>query len=230
MPSRIIHMAIAAGLIVGGAQAVLAQGAGPAPVFDPAQLPELRGTVKRYTLTPAGDIDGLVLADGTEVNLPPHLTPEIAFAIRPGDAVTIHGLRARALPLVAATSIRNDGSGQTIVDRGPRRGARGGEEQTRTGLVDLVLHGPRGEVNGLMLDDGTTVRLPPDDEASLSPGGTALAAGQRVTVKGTVLDTVLGSVIDASAIGREEGAVAEVRRPPGRGPDRMPPPPGPPRP
>jgi len=49
----------------------------PAPdqeaIYDPEQLPVHRGQVQQYTLTPRGDIDGLILADGTEVKTPPHL-------------------------------------------------------------------------------------------------------------------------------------------------------------
>src|SRR5580700_7718883 len=72
--------------------------------WDASQLPETRGIVKQYTLTPRGDVDGLILNDGTEVTLPPHLTSQIVFAVRPGDAVTIRGLKARALPLIEAAS------------------------------------------------------------------------------------------------------------------------------
>src|SRR5437016_10254883 len=54
-----------------GTVAAYSQGAGP--LWDPAQLPATRGTVKQYTLTPRGDVDGLILSDGTEVKLPPHL-------------------------------------------------------------------------------------------------------------------------------------------------------------
>ena len=54
-------------------------------VWDSSQLPETRGTIRQYTLTPRGDVDGLILTDGTEVKLPPHLTGQIVFAVRPGD-------------------------------------------------------------------------------------------------------------------------------------------------
>jgi len=73
---------------------------GAAPVYDPQQLPIQRGQVQQFTLTPRGDIDGLILTDGTEVETPPHLSTQIAYAIRPGDMVTIQGLHAAALPLV----------------------------------------------------------------------------------------------------------------------------------
>jgi hypothetical protein len=41
---------------------------GQAPFYDPQQLPGFRGQVQQLTLTPRGDIDGLILSDGTEVN------------------------------------------------------------------------------------------------------------------------------------------------------------------
>src|SRR5712675_1845288 len=71
-----------------------------APLYDPQQFPSHRGQVLQFTLTPRGDIDGLILKDGTEVKTPPHLSTQIAYAIKPGDIVTIHGLHAAALPLV----------------------------------------------------------------------------------------------------------------------------------
>jgi hypothetical protein len=85
--------------------AALAQNAPPmawgqAPLYDPQQLPAQRGQVQQFTLTPRGEIDGLILSDGTEVKTPPHLSTELAYSVKPGDTVTIHGLHAAALPLV----------------------------------------------------------------------------------------------------------------------------------
>ena len=93
--------------------------AGPAPVYDPQQLPVQRGQLQQFTLTPRGDIDGLILTDGTEVDTPARLSTQIAYAIRPGDMVTIHGLHAAALPLVQAVSVTDDATGRTVVDNGP---------------------------------------------------------------------------------------------------------------
>jgi hypothetical protein len=113
-----------AALLVAGA----AIGAGaaysqtPAAMWDTSQLPETRGTVKQYTLTPRGDVDGLILNDGTEVKLPPHLTAQVVFAIHPGDEVSIRGLRARAIALVDASSVTNIASGRSVVDNGPPDG------------------------------------------------------------------------------------------------------------
>jgi hypothetical protein len=79
-------------------------GQAPTSPWDATQLPENKGTVKQYMLTPRGDVDGLILTDGTEIKLPPHLSAQVVFAIKPGDAVSVRGLRARTLSLVDATS------------------------------------------------------------------------------------------------------------------------------
>lgn len=198
----------------------------------------ISGTVRQYTLTPRGDVDGLLLNDGTEVKVPPHLTGQIVYSIHPGDAVTIRGLRARALPLVEAAAITNNANGRTVVDGGPAGPVGAGMETTISGTISATLHGARGEVNGALLDNGILLRLPPPEadrmQALLQPGQTIAARGAR-------LDTVLGSVIDVHAIGYSPDQLTELfdgpqPRGPGRGrgepdafPPRRPAPPPPPR-
>jgi hypothetical protein len=151
--------------------------AGTAPFYDPQQLPAYRGQVQQLTLTPRGDIDGLILSDGTEVKTPPHLSIQLAYSVKPGDTVTVHGLRAAALPLVQAVSITDEASGQTEIDNGPPGPGRGPGAPPQAlgpaafgavppapaapmpglteaqGRVRMTLHGRQGEVNGALLDD-----------------------------------------------------------------------------
>lgn len=210
-----------------------------APVWDSSQLPETRGTVKQYTFIPRGDVDELILRDGTEVAFPPHLANQIIFAVRPGDAVSVRGLKARALPLIDATSVTNLVSGASVIDNGPPDGpGRTANEQTVTGKVVEALHGKRGEINGALLENGTILRLPPP-EAERMQG--LLQQGQTVAVRGDTLTTALGTVIDARAIGSTPDQMTELSAPPpprppaggpgGRpgGPAEFAPPPSPPR-
>ncbi len=90
---RTRHILLAATLLAGGVGAAVAQNAA---TYDPSQLPAIQGKVAEYSLTPRGDVDGLILADGTEVHMPPHLGTQLVYAVKPGDAVTIRGLKARA--------------------------------------------------------------------------------------------------------------------------------------
>ena len=172
--------------------------------FDPAQLPETKGKVAQYTLAPWGDVDGLILADGTEVQLPPRMSTAIAFSIHPGDNVTIHGLRARAVPMVVAASIANDATGVVI----------GGQpERTRmevTGVVKATLHTPRGDAGGVLLADGTVVRLPPPEATKLAA---ILAPGQTVVVRGEGMTSPLGKVVAARQIGPSADKLSDVGRP-----------------
>ena len=115
--NRILLSALCAVTALGAGAAAYSQTAGP--TWDSSQLPATNGTVRQYTLTPRGDVDGLILTDGTEVKVPPHLTGQIVYSIYPGDAVTIRGMRARALPLVHAEFITNNANGRTVADNGP---------------------------------------------------------------------------------------------------------------
>jgi hypothetical protein len=196
-------------------------------VWDSSQLPETRGAVRQYTLTPRGDVDGLILTDGTEVKLPPHLTGQIVFAVRPGDAVSIRGLRARAIPLIDASSITNVATGKSVVDNGPPD--RAGHEQAFSGRIASTLHGKRGEANGALLEDSTVLRLPPPEAERLESW---LRPGQTVFVRGDAFDTALGRVIDVRALGSSPDQMTELAGPrprgPKGGPDRLGPPPPPP--
>ena len=202
----------------------------PQPVFDPAQLPATHGTLRFFTLTPRGDLDGFVLADGTQVHMPPHLSAQLAAAVKPGDAVTVRGLRAMAVPMVAAMSVTNDASGQTVVDagpggprpprgpgehgpgeRGPGRGPReAGTPADVSGKVLTVLHGPRGEANGAMLEDGTVLRLPPPEAARLLA---SLQPGAVVFAQGPGLANTLGRVVEVRQFGTSRDAMTPVRAP-----------------
>ena len=196
-----------------------AAGAQMASTYDPAQLPEVKGKVAQYTLTPRGDVDGLILDDGTEVHFPPNASTELVFAVRPGDAVTIHGMKARALSMVAAASITNDASGATVTAHFGR-GMRWGSDQSMqaSGTIKEVLHGPRGDANGALLSDGTQVRMPPPEAAKL---GDALAAGKPLFVKGDGASSPLGKIIMARQIGPDESHLTEVAGPRPRGPGMM---------
>lgn len=236
-----------------------APGPGQSPLFDPQQLPVERGRVQQFTLTPRGDIDGLILTDGTEVETPPHLSTQIAFSVRPGDDVVIHGLHAAALPLVQAVSIADAATGRTVIDNGPPPPGAGPSPPPPppppsppaaagagpggpipglsevTGRVRMALHGPRGEVNGALLDDGTILRLPPPEADRFA---SLLRPGQAMVAEGSELVSAIGKVVDVRQIGPSPERLSLVAGPPGPGRHHPPPPPpdpaaappGPPRP
>jgi hypothetical protein len=222
MKQRQMFFALAL-LALGSVTPALGQGVGGA---DPDQFPAIQGKVAQYSLTPRGEVDGLILDDGTEVHLPPHLGAQLVFAIKPGDQVTVRGLKARAVPMIDAVSVTNDASRQSIVDNGPPGPRGSGRILQASGHVKAQLHGRRGELNGVLLEDGTIIHLPPDEADRLAA---QLAIGQPLYVSGDGIASPLGKVIAAQQIGPSQSQVAQIETPPPpRGPGRREPPPPPP--
>ena len=198
---------LAATLLVSAGGIAFAQ---TAPTYDPTQLPAVKGKVAQYLLSPRGDIDGLLLTDGTEVHLNPMLSAELAFSVKPGDAVTIHGLKAKATPMVAAASITNDATGATVTGRMGRGAHEHGTSIEAEGTVKAALHEPRGEINGVLLDNGVVVRLPPAEAKKFAA---QLAVGQKLYVRGFGAASPLGKVVMARQLGADRAKLSDVAMP-----------------
>ena len=179
--------------------------------LDPDFLPEVSGTFDRFLLNSHGDADGMLLIDGTEVHFPPHISAELRAAIPAGENVRlkVRGVRVRGCGLIAAVAIETPG-GMRIVDNGPRHG-RGGDEKPdehaakpkgqpmdAEGIVGRVLHGPRGEARGVLLEDGRLIRIPAHEAGRIAP---LLSPGKTLAVRGEGLAAALGTVIEAREIG-----------------------------
>jgi hypothetical protein len=210
---RLRKVLLMSGLLAGTSGLAFAQGAA---TFDPAQLPAIKGKIAQYSLTPRGDVDGLILQDGTEVHLPPHLSAQLAYAVKPGDSVTVHGLKAITIPMVQAMSVTNDATGQTVTDTGPpgpgRRGPGTADQMlTAQGRIKMQLHGPQGDLNGVLLDDGTIIHLPPPEALRLAAG---LTPGQVIYAVGDGFVGPLGKVIAAQAVGPNQAQAVAIAAPP----------------
>jgi hypothetical protein len=191
--------------------------------YDPQQLPATQGKVTQYSLTPVGDVDGVILEDGTQAHLPPHLGGQIVQAIKPGDTVTIRGLKAQGIPVIQAYSLTS-AAGQAIVDSGPpvlppRPLATQSQWLTVSGRVREPLYGPAGDMNGALLDDGTQVHIPPGQAIAL---GDALQVGKMLTAQGYGVSGTYGRSLDAQQIGPNSTQLVQVGPP---GPPMAPPPP-----
>ena len=177
--------------------------------LDPDYLPEVSGTLDRFLLNPHGDADAMLLVDGTEVHFAPHMSGELQAAIRTGENVRIRGVRPRGCDLIAAVAIETSG-GRRIVDNGPPKGGSAeekpdahaarpkGEPMDAEGIVERVLHGPRGEARGVLLEDGRVIRIPAHGAERHAP---LLAPGKTLAVRGEGLVAALGTAIEAREIG-----------------------------
>jgi hypothetical protein len=169
-------------------------------------VPTTVGTVRHFSLSPGGELDGFILDNGAEVHVPPHLSAQLARAVRLDDSVTVRGYRAWFAPVTKAISITDPATGGMVVDTGPpphgfappRSPDAAVQRMSPEGRLDIWLHGPAGDVNGALLADGTILRFPPglgDQWAALVvPGQTIRAVGWGVT-------TAYGKVVAVQALG-----------------------------
>src|SRR5438093_1341142 len=58
---------------------------------EDGDLETVRGTVKRLTTAPKGEVDGLELNDGTVVHWPPHMERRFTAIVGKGDRVRVVG-------------------------------------------------------------------------------------------------------------------------------------------
>ena len=170
---RLIGLLMAVGLVLGVMPLSWAQPAPSPPPRPPAPVqsmppgqptPTVSGTVQQYLLTPHGEVEGLLLADGTIVRFPPHLSAALASTVKPGDAVTVAGFLMSATgqgQTVKALTITNTATGQTVADQPPASRPLPPELRGLTltpltvrGTVARLVVNDHGDVDGLILSSG----------------------------------------------------------------------------
>jgi hypothetical protein len=208
----------------------------PPPPPGPAsygQQADIQGTVKAFTMTPVGDLEGMILTDGTEIHVPPHLSTQLAAAVHQGEAVRVRGWRTNVPNFVVATALTGQ-RGQSVVDQGPPppgmmppppppgQPASGAQQATVHGRVQQILHGPAGDVNGAFLDDGTILKFPPPTAWQAS---SVLQQGQSITAQGWALSNSYGRVVDVQSVSGDTTQMSQAAPPSPNGPGIAPPPP-----
>jgi hypothetical protein len=189
------------------APAPAAPAAAPHMLFDPAQLPAFHGKVVQYSLTPRGGVDGFILDNGAQVHVSPRLSTQLVFLVRPGDAVTVHGVKAESGSLILALSVANDAGGKTLVDGVVNRRMRGAPVVAQ-GRIKAQLHNRMDEVDGVLLDDGTQIRLWPREARRIAA---QLAPGQSIYASGFGQTSLLGKVVLPQRIGPTEAEAADLQ-------------------
>jgi hypothetical protein len=177
--------------------------------------PVATGAVRRFLVNPHGEVDALQLNDGTIVKFPPHMGRELTGAVKAADTVSVRGFR-EAGDSVKAFVITNEASKQQVVERPPVPDIAKMPKHLRfamlsrlkiAGKVERPLRGKEGEVNGVLLEDGTVVRFPPhvafDFAALLQPG-------QPLAAEGLGSETAFGRGLEATALGPTPEALRPI--------------------
>jgi hypothetical protein len=206
----------------------------PGPLTPPpgetsaAVATTIQGTVRSSSYGPAGDVNGVMLDQGTEVHVPPEqasplnsLAPigariQVSGWIHTGplgdthvDATTIANLDNRATmnfqtpPPPPGPPDTNAAGAPPLPPPAPPAPATqtgpvsssSGKDTTIAGVVRSFNYGPAGEVNGLILDQGTVVYLPPEQVGQVTQ---LVQVGSRIRVRGSVRQGPAGNTLIAA--------------------------------
>lgn len=207
---------------------------GPAAAIQPldmqatAALPAVaEADVKSILFNPYGEADGLRLVNDVIVKFPPHRAQALLAVVQPGQHVRILGhaepgvRMGQAMPagipaMVKADAIINVTTGNIVVDQPPTPGlpllpphlrAQTLQPLQVEGRVDLVLNSPRGEMEGVILDNQSIVRFPPE---SLN---TPLRPGMHLVVAGLGSKTASGFSLEAMRMGSSAATMQPLYAP-----------------
>lgn len=120
---------------------------------------------------------------------------------------------ARGAKLLAAVSVTTAG-GREIIDEGPDHDREHPkvkhEPMSVQDRVELSLFGPKGELRGALLSDGTVLRIGPREAGHFAA---LLARGAKVAARGDGLQTKHGRVIHAREIGPDPERLKPLKKP-----------------
>ena len=168
--------------------------------------PAAQATVGRMLVNPFGEVDGVLLETGVLVTFPPHMGELLAAAVKPGDAVDVKGYPE--MPgQIKGYVITNSRTGQAVVVHPkPPAGLKppphlrgiGLKEMSAQGEIRHVRHGGKGEINGVILADGTIVRFPREVSWRFAP---LFRVGQGIAASGYGTQNAHGRAFEATALG-----------------------------
>jgi hypothetical protein len=195
-------------VLVLASAASLAQAAPPRPAPGMGAV-SVDGVVQRYLTTPYGQLNGLRLRDGRLVLFGPPMAPDVVTAAPLGARVRVTGQEAQdgALRAIRLVNVATGAAADDTPNHPPHPAVHAPLVQCEAaGIVDVVLHGPRGDANGVILVDGAVIYFRPDLVESEPIPGQAFAAigigaaGQRtMALEAIVVGANLSGVRAAAA-------------------------------
>lgn len=193
---------VLAGVVLSAAAAAAVAQTPPGLWFDPTQLPSFTGNVECFLVNTAGETDGLLFREGPQVIIPPPVGESVRKAVPVGRPLVVWGIRARSAPVITMLAWAPDTSTEpSFVERPWWRlpdVASSTVMLSVEGEVRSPYFSPQGEAVGIILTDGTVIRMPPEAVAAL---GDRVKPGARLAVEGRGNESERGRALLAERIG-----------------------------
>ncbi|WP_374564318.1 hypothetical protein [Nitrosomonas sp.] len=168
-----------------------------------------KGKVSRLLIDPLGNVDGLLLDTGAIVTFPKHASERLTTGVKPGDTLEVKG-KLEAANQIKGYVITNTLSNRSLTAQPPQKGAKkipkssqadGLQSMSAQGKIEYLRHNKHGEINGVILADGTIVHFSREASRQFAP---MLKIGQNISVSGHGTRNQHGQAIEAVALGPAE--------------------------
>lgn len=167
----------------------------PSCIFNISILPTIAEKVKAAYPDASGSVGNVFLADGREIVLPKGL----GLSVTPGQNLTVKGLISSKKDIVSASAVSVEDVWVCATGSSPSLALP--PAQQSEGHVARLLHSGEGNVEGVVLDNGVTIRLPRSFQ-----GRSALHVGDLLSASGRGFIAQSGPLIIADKIG-ERGTI-----------------------
>lgn len=198
----------------------------PVTTAQNIQAQEEQGTVKKFLMNSRGELDGLLLEGGIQVNFQPVIATRIKKVIAVNDVVLVKGYYENDR-VFRAEDIKNVRTSRRVseqlsvppaplqedfpnylppegthskISKTPMPSHHGLKKISAQGTVETRLYGKFGELNGVILSDGTIIHFKPD---ILNTMDLNAEIGDHLKASGYGIQNDFGRSIDAIEVIRQ---------------------------
>ncbi len=185
-----------------------------------APVSTVSGIVSQFNYGPDGRVEGFLIAPNTLVSLPPDWAIQVEMLAKTGSQVRVTGATTPSpsgMQILHPQSL--DVAGKTFTLAVPSQAAL----CAASGVIRTLNYGPKGEINGFVLQNGVIARTPPigaNDVSVVKPGASISVSGfARATPSGRTVVEVQSITANGQSIAMN---FAPLAGPGLRGPERGP--------
>ncbi|WP_257998848.1 hypothetical protein [Fischerella thermalis] len=162
---------------------------------------KVSGNVERYLMNKEGLVDGLLLSNGKQIKVPPHMSQQVVNAIKPGDAVDVVGKLGNSSVYgqqIEARTIMNNAT-KAFVAKQPKQ--KKAKIPKPNDFINFRINEPvrhwlvndKGEIRSAILTSGTQVHFAKPLAKSLNK---VAKTGSQIKAEGVGRKTAHGYVLE----------------------------------
>ncbi|WP_337885213.1 hypothetical protein [Fischerella thermalis] len=173
----------------------------PVAILPSENDSKVSGNVELYLMNKEGLVDGLLLSNGKQIKVPPHMSQQVVNAIKPGDAVDVVGKLGNSSVYgqqIEARTIMNNAT-KALVAKQPKQ--KKAKIPKPNDFINFTINEPvrhwlvndQGEIRGAILTSGTQVHFAKPLAKSLNK---VAKTGSQIQAEGVGRKTAHGSVLE----------------------------------